>query len=197
MYSRQFLFEKYGGFADKRCKQKERDYSIAVHESRVGDIDGQCCAIFVNVPVDDLSKVTLTLSNAPFDNEIKEWATKHAATFTQFDDRARISISLDVRNVQAIKSLAGKINQIPNRGRKVWTLRRTRNYRWLCERTARALRTLAANLEELLKNGITTTPVPTVTNNPKPKVARTPAATPVDSESFDLTDPLHWERPSI
>jgi hypothetical protein len=148
---RRFLLGKYGGSSDRRITNPNTNGPIGIDDRRNSDAPSECCWIFVTFPQPEGETFDLCLSQSPYDQRVKDWATKRKAQLTshpRHPDRVQIDARLDASDVRSIRSLAGRINAIPKRKGKRTATNPHRNYPWLCERTAASLYRFAEFLEE-------------------------------------------------
>ncbi len=152
---RRFLVGKYG-VPDARVTNPDTNHAVKLDAEFTTPGAAPFCRVFASFPDAEGDRYTLTLSYAPTDDRIKDWARLYRAKLSPAGDRAHISIDLHCANVTAVKSLAGRINQLPNRIKDSPNAHCNRALSQACKLTAGALRSFAARLVEyrLLKLGL-------------------------------------------
>jgi hypothetical protein len=138
-----FLYDKYGGFGDKRIKDISRDYPFKVDDQTDEDTHDLFCGIFVRVKEKDRFELSLT-NNAPLNTDIENLIKTKAGKALKTEGKSYIEVELSVKDVEFIKSLSQLIAEIVSSG-KHYT---NRNWKWLFPRTSATLDRLAKNLVE-------------------------------------------------
>jgi hypothetical protein len=140
---KKYLFDHYGGYADKRVKDFRKEYPFKIDDQSDNDSPDRFCSIFVKVTGAD--RFNLSLDNkAPVTPAIKDLVEKHGGKIYCNGERKHIEIDLSVEDVNFIKKLSRSINALVAPG----TYYEDRNLRWLCPRTADSLERFANVLDE-------------------------------------------------
>ena len=139
---RNHLSDAYGGFADRRFKDRDLDRAIKIDDRDATDVYAYFCSIFVAVPDRTGDALKLTLQHAPSGPEVVELVETLGGTVHPADFGATITLNLKASQGPAIRRLAGAIKAIVGRGRSY----DDSNLRWICPRTAASLVNLARNL---------------------------------------------------
>ena len=145
---KQLLFEKYGGFADKRIKHLESGSKFIVDDRSGKDVGADrrlysnFCMIFADVMSADEVRVSLS-GNVPTSQAVRDWASSHNAV--QAGNTLDIQISKGQQS--ALRSLAKAIRAITARGAKY----DVKSYKYVCPRTADSLEKLAGVLDSAWK----------------------------------------------
>ena len=139
---RDHLLDAYGGFADRRFKDRDLDRAIKIDDRDATDVYPYFCSIFVAVPGPNGETLRLTLQHAPSGPEVVEVVETLGGTVHQADFGATITLTLKASQGPAIRRLARAIKAIVGRGRSY----DDPNLRWICPRTASSLMALAKHL---------------------------------------------------
>ena len=152
------LFEAYNGFADKRVKNLDKASTFLVDDRDPGVIGADkkpllwFCEIYAHAIADDQLRVTLT--NAPLNEKIVEWAAKKGGTV-----KHAIMPVLDFtvpRGKQArLDELAALMRAIiaPGAPRYEW-----KHYKYACPRAAKSLQKLKTVLDRAWAPGSKSSP---------------------------------------
>ncbi len=139
---RDHLLDAYGGFADRRVKDRTLDRAIKVDDRDATDVYPYFCSIFVSVPDRTGELLRLTLQHAPSSPEVVELVETLGGTVHPADFGATITLTLKSSQGPAVRRLAREIKAIVGRGRSY----DDPNLRWICPRTAASLVKLAQHL---------------------------------------------------
>ena len=139
---RDALLDDYGGFADRRFKDRDLDRAIKIDDRDATDVYPYFCSIFVAVPDRTGEILRLTLQHAPSGPEVVEVIEALGGTVHPADFGATITLNLKASQGPSIKRLARAIKAIVGRGRSY----DDPNLRWICPRTAASLVKLAQHL---------------------------------------------------
>lgn len=111
------LFDAYGGFADKRLKNLERDAPFIVDDRNEGDYDarGQLflwfCQMFATV--EDRQGVELELrGGVPHSEAVSEWYTGHGGEERPGDYRSYAFVVVTPENIDDLPDLAKRYSTI-------------------------------------------------------------------------------------
>lgn len=135
---RKYFFGKYGGFADKRYKNIEKDYPIAIHD--FGEYDIKEHVTFITLNVIDDSKLQISFYNN-LDNNFPY--TNNLISFLEnYDGEAKNNLikiifektDYNLLNI-LIREFAGYYSKSPN-------------YAWIGPRIVKSLEKLLASLKE-------------------------------------------------
>ena len=97
------------------------------------------CHIHLKMSDSNSNKFILTLSNVPFDDDVKEIATELDGTWESTRSGERLTLELSVSQFTAISELAAAIRKIVGRGRRY----DDPNWKWIARRTSKSLERLA------------------------------------------------------
>jgi len=139
---RDHLPDAYGGFADRRFKDRDLDRAIKIDDRDATDVYPYFCSIFVSVPVRTGETLRLTLQHAPSSPEVVELVEELGSTVHPADFGVTITLTLKASQGPAIKRLARAIKAVGGRGRSY----DDPNLRWICPRTANSLMKLSRHL---------------------------------------------------
>lgn len=139
---RDTLLDAYGGFADRRFKDRSLDRAIKVDDRDATDVYPYFCSIFVSVPDRTGVALRLTLQHAPSSPEVVDLVEKLGGTVHPADFGPTVILTLKSSQGPAIKRLARAIRAIVGRGRSY----DDPNLLWICPRTAASLEELARHL---------------------------------------------------
>ena len=139
---RDYLLGAYGGFADRRFKDRDLDRAIKIDDRDATDVYPYFCSIFVSVPDRTGDALRLTLQHAPTGPEVVEVVEALGGTVHPADFGATITLTLKASQGAAIRRLARAIKAIVGRSRSY----DDPNLRWICPRTAASLVKLAQQL---------------------------------------------------
>jgi len=143
---KKFLFNEYGGFADKRVKDISKDYSFKIDDQSSSDVQDQFCGIFVLVLNSDQIELSLS-NNAPISTNIKKLLKTQKGSFWTIGYRSHIKVELSVSDMKFIKQLSQEIAGLVSPGKKY----KNPNWKWLCPRTSKSLNRLAKALSDFNK----------------------------------------------
>jgi hypothetical protein len=146
-----FLLDRYGGFADRRVKDRSRNAPIAIHDKQKRDVPCLFCRLFVTFPDPKIVTFQLDLQNAPQNREIKQLVEQRRGRFSQTDLRANISLPLAPTRKDAafLRKLARAYRRIVGKNRQENYL--DDSWVWVCPRTAGSLERFAAVLTEFVE----------------------------------------------
>jgi len=140
---REYLYNLYGGFADKRYKKTEYDMPIKLDDQSEHDITDAFCGVFVSVPTERLLQLRLT-NNAPVTEEIRNLVESYGGSIYENNRNSNIEIGIDPSNYLFIDNLAKTIDNAISSGRKY----HNPNWKWLCPRTAKTLSKLSKAIQK-------------------------------------------------
>ena len=103
------------------------------------------CHIHLKMSDPNSSEFILTLSNVPFDDDVKELAAELDGTWDQCRYGERLTLELSASQFTAISELAAAIRKIVGRGRRY----DDPNWKWIARRTAKSLERLAKLLSKV------------------------------------------------
>lgn len=118
---------------------------IQVDDQKNDDCYPAFCHIHLRVSDPNSSEFTLTLSNVPFDDDVKDLATELDGTWDQCRYGERLTLELSVSQFTAISELAAAIRNVVGKGRRY----DDPNWKWIARRTAKSLERLAKVLSRL------------------------------------------------
>ena len=139
---KKYLFNRYGGFGDKRVKDINKDYPFKIDDQTDGDNHDRFCGIFVRVIDDANFELDLT-NNAPTSPKIKELVESKRGEVQAESDYGSINVTLTLDDHIFIERLSNEIDRLIAPGRKYTDP----NWKWLCPRTAESLRQFAGVLK--------------------------------------------------
>lgn len=140
---KQFLFNQYGSFADKRIKNIDKSDRFRIDDGDGDDKEYLFCLI--SVEVKEGNTFDLVLANHPPSNrEIERFITAKGGTVTKEADNIMFKVRLRITDAQYIDRLSGLINGLvgPNKRYK------NPNWKWLCPRTSASLSKFANILRQ-------------------------------------------------
>lgn len=191
--------------------------TVTVDEFRRGtDSEDRFCRVRVKFLAcdPDGQNFVLELTNAPFDDRITKivkGGTRKGTCDTSPPEGANLTLSLSLRDIKGVKSLARSLNSLFRRYREAGCRYPNPNWKWSCPKTVTALRVLAGHLEEYkllrmvrstlfvgpasLPPGGSATKVPHLATSGTPR-KRTVTSTPHPSPTPepDLFDLIHESR---
>lgn len=145
---RRHLLQCYGSFADKRIKKVETGRVFIADDRSDADLgaDGQLfgyfCMIFAAVDSDTALTVDLR-GNLPQSASVDAIIQRHGGTLNRSGPQPSAQLVIERGNIAALRELADAFDAIVAPGRRYSTA----NYKYVCPRTATALRRLAKHLE--------------------------------------------------
>lgn len=146
---KQYLFEEYGGFADRRIKRLEKGYSFIVDDRNEEDVgaNGQLysyfCMIFAKVRAGD--QVGLTLhGNVPLSPAIHTWIKTTGAAYSESAFGKSLGLQVKVGEQNRLIELAKHVRAVVAPGARYDVA----SYKYVCPRTAQALERLAGLLNK-------------------------------------------------
>ncbi len=139
---RDHLLDAFGGFADRRFKDRTLDRAIKVDDRDATDVYPYFCSIFVSIPDRTGDSLRLTLQHAPSSPEVVDLVEELGGTVHPGDFGATITLPLKASQGPAVRRLAKAIKAIVGRGRSY----DDPNLRWICPRTSASLVKLAQHL---------------------------------------------------
>jgi hypothetical protein len=152
---KKFLFDRYGGFEDKRIKDLARDERFVIDDRNQGDRDARgrlyywFCTLHASVA--DLEDIKITLGNAPIGMEVQNWVENNKATLTKSrsSDAKSITFTMKPDGVQKLRSLAQAFDILA----RTWSSygKDKKHYYYVCPRTAESLRGFAVALDDYRK----------------------------------------------
>jgi hypothetical protein len=177
---RDYLLDAYGGYADRRIRDRSLDRAIKIDDKGPHDVYPRFCTISARVPDPTGETLILTLQNCPAGQEVLELAEKFAGSVHATDFGLTITLTLKASQGPAIRRLAKAIRAIVGRGRTY----DNPNLRWICPRTAAALEQLAEHLAMYREERWPGEP-----RSPDPMLARRRGAF--------VASPTEWQRRTI
>jgi hypothetical protein len=136
---REYLFESYGGFADRRHKDATLDHPIKIDAQTAQDVSRLFCNIFVQVSNVDAEKMTLTFIDAPFNGDAKELVIIHGGNIQETQMGLIVSLPINLTSITFLRKLAVTLRNTVGGGRRYTNC----NWKWLCPSTAKSLDRLA------------------------------------------------------
>ena len=133
------LFDKYGGFADKRVKKLESGTTFIVDDRGHGDcgadkkLFSHFCLIFADLTNEPNVRV-LMIGGVPHCSNVDAWFKKHASPYAN-----GFEFTLQPGEERKLLELASAIEGIVKPGSRY----SVRAYKYVCPRTASSLRRLA------------------------------------------------------
>jgi hypothetical protein len=140
---KKYLFDQYGGFADRRVKDLSKDCPFKIDDQSDKDSPDRFCSVFVKVTGMDRFMLSLD-NNAPVTPDIKDFVELHGGKIYCNGERKHIEIEISVEDVDFLKRLSYSIRALVTPGRYY----EDRNWIWLCPRTADSLERFAQVLDE-------------------------------------------------
>jgi hypothetical protein len=119
--------------------------NIRIDDQENDDCYPGFCDISLKMSDPNSSEFILTLSNVPFDDDVKELAAELDGTWDQSRYGERLTLELSVSQFTAISELATTIRNVVGRGRRY----DDPNWKWIARRTARSLERLAKVLSKV------------------------------------------------
>lgn len=143
---KQFLYDEYGGFGDKRVKDISSDYPFKIDDQSQQDAHDLFCGIFVRVIAKDRFERSLS-NNAPLNSTIKSLVQSKGGKFSTFENKSHIEVDLSVTDIEFIRDLSNLIAGLVSPGKRY----KNQNWKWLCPRTTASLDRLVNLLLEYNK----------------------------------------------
>ena len=103
------------------------------------------CNIYLKMSDPNSSEFILTLSNVPFDDDVKELAAELDGTWESTRSGERLTLELSASQSTATSELAAAIRNVVGKGRRY----DDRNWKWIARRTAKSLERLAKLLSKV------------------------------------------------
>lgn len=128
---KQFLYDKYGGFADKRVKKIERDMSFRLDDSS-GDVWEHVCPVYARV-IDDESIALIFNNNPPNSSWIRGIARDSGGEVSS----SQVIINVGFTDFALLEDIAVEVSC----GDKPY-------YKWARDRVCYALRKFSSALKE-------------------------------------------------
>ncbi|REJ91779.1 MAG: hypothetical protein DWQ35_13835 [Planctomycetota bacterium] len=138
---KRFLFDRYGGFANKKLKDVERDEAFQIDDFGPEDRYHLCCHIQLRVNGDNAFE--LSLENIPTNRELSELIALRGPNIADGDFGTNISLQLNLADIGFLRDLARVVRRITRRGQRY----NNPNWKWVCRRTGESLERLARYLE--------------------------------------------------
>lgn len=164
---RDHLLDAYGGYADKRIKNRSLDRPIKIDDGSPRDVYPHHCSIFVRVPDRTGETLTLTLQHCPHSPDLIALVNKHGGTATISEHGCDIRLNLNANQISTVTSLAIAVSKVTKRGNRY----PNPNWKWIGPRTAGSLRRLAKVLKEYKVHRSQKTPRPSM-EDPGSPIAR-------------------------
>lgn len=142
-----FLCEKYGGYEDRRHKKPYMGHPIKVDDNNNGYYNPQHCTVCVTFPGPDPHQFELTLYPLPLSVQVKEFLADNSIAFPPGESAGEVTLHLELAESPRIYDLAYALLRTLE-GTPEYT---NRHWRWICARTAKALKQLASHLDEFKK----------------------------------------------
>lgn len=126
---KQYLFNKYGGFADSRIKKIEKCDRFKIDDQRPSDNIELFCGIFVTIVSDDRFVLFLS-NNAPKTKAIRELVKSKSGTIKTNRGYTQMEVELNVGDISFLRKLSALTKSIIAPGKKysdanwVWRARR-------------------------------------------------------------------------
>ena len=147
--TKQHFFDDYGGFADKRLKNIDKGDTFIVDDRKPRDVGadkklyGYFCMMFAKVVSVECIEVSLR-GNIPMSDAVLDWIAETGAAMTGGLQQA---LRFEVRRGEEgrLADLADRIEAITAPGVSY----EHANYKYVCPRTAKSLRRLAATMKSL------------------------------------------------
>ena len=139
---RDHLLDSYGGYADRRIKNRSLDRPIQIDDKGPHDVYPHFCTISARVPDRIGETLILTLQNCPCNSELMALVEKRGGTVTPSEHGPTIRLSIAVNHVGTVASLSHAISKMTKRRRRY----SDPNWKWICPRTANSLDRLAGVL---------------------------------------------------
>lgn len=150
---KKLLFDTYGGFADKRIKDLSKG-NIFIVDDRTRDDEGarglysSFCMIFADVRSNNEVAVRLQ-GNVPIGGQVQEWLDEHDLEIEDSELHKSLVLVITPGGQNMLDELARAIERITAPGRR-YTVK---SYKYVCPRTAGALKRLKRTLDKAWKNG--------------------------------------------
>ncbi|MCK9503912.1 MAG: hypothetical protein M0Q95_06985 [Porticoccaceae bacterium] len=149
MQLKRILVDEYSGFSGDVVKRLAPGSTLIVDDRGAGDYGAEMqllpwfCVIAVDVKSND--EITVTLAGgAPVDDKIRRWVRENDCNFAE-QPQLSISITLHCGDQDKLLELAQLFQNIVVRGRRD----AVPGHKYMCSRTAIALRRLAATLAKV------------------------------------------------
>jgi len=145
---KQFLFEKYKGFSDKRIKKIESGDTFIVDDRTKSD-EGSNGALYPNfcmifLTIRDSEKLVLQLSgNVPSSHGLSKFIEQNKAIIST--GVRNLEIKILKSNYHILDELARLIEDIVAPGNRY----SDRSYKYVCPQTAKSIRRLRTNLDQI------------------------------------------------
>ncbi len=139
---RDTLLDAYGGYADKRLKDRSLDRPIQIDDKGPHDVYPFFCTISAQVPERTGNTLVLSLQNCPASPDVLELVEVFGGSVETTGPRANVVLTLKSSQSPALKRLAEAIRGVVGQDRSY----DDSNLRSICARTASALEQLAEHL---------------------------------------------------
>lgn len=140
---RDYLLDVYGGYADRRIKDRSMDRDIKIDDKGPHDVYPFFCNIFARVPDRNDDRLVLTLQNCPCSPEVMSIVERQGGTIRPSEHGPTITFAIHNNHVFTIARLSLAIANLVKSRRKYTN----RNWKWICTRTAGSLDRLVKILE--------------------------------------------------
>lgn len=139
---RKFLWEKYGGFSNKRHKNADKNYSISIDDFDDNDNKNYVTSVQINV-IDDIHLELCFCNNLESNFPFTENLYSFLENYEVIDDRkACILIKFDRNNYNLLNTLISEFSSYYSK---------SPNYAWVGPRITKSLKKLLSLLQEYEK----------------------------------------------
>jgi len=139
---KRFLFDHYGGFANKNLRDVERDEAFQIDDFSPPERYDLYCHIRLRVNDEDTFK--LSLENVPTNDELIELIEMRGPDISDGTFGRNISLRMTIADTRFVHELAKAVRRITRRGQRY----KNSNWKWVCRTTSDSLDRLASCLEE-------------------------------------------------
>lgn len=146
---KQYLFDEYGGFADRRIKRLEKGDTFIIDDRSEDDIGANrqlysyFCTMFAKVRASD--HVSLTLhGNVPLSPTVHAWIKNSGGTYGESTYGKSLTVQIKTGEQNKLRDLARHVRAVVAPGSRY----DVPSYKYVCPRTAKSLERLAALLDK-------------------------------------------------
>jgi hypothetical protein len=132
---RDHLLDHFGGYADKRIRDRSLDRPIQIDDKGPHDVYPHFCTISARVPDRTGETLVLTLQNCPCNDQVMSLVEKRGGTIIPSEHGPTIKLPITGNLISTVAGLSHAISRMTMRRRKY----PDPNWKWICPRTARSL----------------------------------------------------------
>ena len=144
-----FLLGKYGSFSDRRIKDPNKGNLFIIDDRTQRDIGsdkqlyGYFCQIYAEIESNESVKVSL-FGNIPISDGVLDWISSNPCQFQETNYDSKLIFTVTKGSQQLLLTLAENIEAIVKPGKRYDTA----NYKYVCPRIAKSLKTFEQYLSE-------------------------------------------------